>query len=538
MKIEGNTEVLEYQDQIAASTGAGTNGHVKSEVLDCLFIQPPFKYKSDSIWKNVRSDDPPIGLMSLAAYVRTRNYKAEILDCNIVAPDIEEFERYIIDTYAEESRRPRVVGITTTILTVLKAFELAEIFKKHYPDTLMVFGGQHATFMPEECAEKDYVDVVVLSEGEYTLEEILEGKELSEIDGIAYQTVNGKGETVVTKTKPRKRIDDLDTVPFVAYDMLDLPKYTPILGSYKRLPAMMMVTSRGCPWTCSFCRGAFDTKVGFRSAKRIFEEINYLIDNYGIKEILFMDDVFTINKKNVIALCDLIIEHKTDITWVCFARVDIVDQEMLTKMKRAGCHQIMYGVENFDQGILNSVRKKITKDQVFEAIAWTKKAEIDIRLCFLVGLPGDTEAIIMNNIKLMNLLDPDYVVINIVMPLPGTSLYSWAKSQGVLNSENWDDYYAGNPIIELEDLTFDDIKRLHLKMITSFYMRPSYILKRLRRLGSWTELKMLTIGFFGVLGYVLGRVSAFFRKMDAVDHRKGQAAITKDLKNPEAVSAA
>ncbi|MBL4578638.1 MAG: B12-binding domain-containing radical SAM protein, partial [Flavobacteriales bacterium] len=286
MKIEGNTEVLEYQDQIAASTGAGTNGHVKSEVLDCLFIQPPFKYKSDSIWKNVRSDDPPIGLMSLAAYVRTRNYKAEILDCNIVAPDIEEFERYIIDTYAEESRRPRVVGITTTILTVLKAFELAEIFKKHYPDTLMVFGGQHATFMPEECAEKDYVDVVVLSEGEYTLEEILEGKELSEIDGIAYQTVNGKGATVVTKTKPRKRIDDLDIVPFVAYDMLDLPKYTPILGSYKRLPAMMMVTSRGCPWTCSFCRGAFDTKVGFRSAKRIFEEINYLIDNYGIKEIL------------------------------------------------------------------------------------------------------------------------------------------------------------------------------------------------------------------------------------------------------------
>ncbi len=500
--------------------GLNHNGDVKITVgremstgyrLDCLLINPPFKFKVDSVWRGQRSEDPPLPLMALAAYIRTKNFTTKILDCDLVTPDIdEEFEAYFVAEFVNAGIEIGTFGLTTTTLTIYSSFKIARICKKYYPDSVMVFGGAHASFIPDESMDDENVDIVVIGEGETTLEEILEGRDLNDIEGIVFKQKSPNGDKEVIKTGLRKRNKALDELPMPAYDLIDFKRYRPILGSFKRLPAMMMVSSRGCPWDCSFCRRPVGNMLVVRSAQNIFEEIKYLSEEYGVKDIMFMDDTFTVVKKNVLNLCELLIESKLDVRWLCFARVDVVDVELLQKMKKAGCWQIMYGVENFNHGVLENIQKGIDVDQVFEAVSWTKKAGIECRICMMVGNPGDTEEIINENIRLVKKLDPDLLVVNILTPFPGHDIFNWAKSKDLITSYNWDDYYGAQPLMKLDTLTPEDIKRLYVKMITSFYFRPKYIFKKLIGIRSVLEVKLLMAGFLGIVGFAMERVRRMF----------------------------
>jgi radical SAM superfamily enzyme YgiQ (UPF0313 family) len=206
----------------------------------------------------------------------------------------------------------------------------------------------------------------------------------------------------------------------------------------------------------------------------------------------------------------LLIERKLDVRWLCFARVDVVDEELLCKMKEAGCWQIMYGVENFNHGVLENIQKGIDVDQVFKAVSWTKKAGIECRICMMVGNPGDTEEIVNENIRLVKKLDPDLLVVNILTPFPGHDIFNWAKSKDLITSYNWDDYYGAQPLMKLDTLSPEDIKRLYVKMITSFYFRPKYILKKLIGIRSVLEVKLLMAGFLGIVGFAMERVKRIF----------------------------
>ena len=162
-----------------------------SKELDCLLLNPRFKLKSDSVWRMQRAEDPPLSLLALAAYIRSEGNSVKILDCNIEAPEMEEFEVYFKQQYVDQGIFIRAFGVTTTTLTIYKAFKMAEICKRYYPDSVMIFGGAHASFVPDESLNQKDVDLVVIGEGEYTLNEILDGKDLNEIDGIAYAGDNG-----------------------------------------------------------------------------------------------------------------------------------------------------------------------------------------------------------------------------------------------------------------------------------------------------------------------------------------------------------
>ncbi|MFC1696815.1 B12-binding domain-containing radical SAM protein [Nanoarchaeota archaeon] len=475
---------------------------MKRNELDTVLISPSSFYEdNENIWTEVNSNFPPLGLASIAAVVREKGFSVKIIDSNVFAPAVDLFEKFFIKNFVEKYEKIRFIGLTAMTPTIKKAYKIAEICKKYYPKSKIVIGGVHATFLSDEVINKECVDIVVFGEGEMTFLDLLKGKSLSKIDGIIYKK-KIKGKVIIKTNKPRERILNLDELPMPAYDLLPIKSYRPAKGTYKRLPAMSMMTSRGCPGRCTFCNKTLGNRLVFKSAKKIFKEIKYLIRNYGIKQILFYDDTFTVYKKNVMDLCNMIIKTKTDISWTCFARVDFIDFEMLKMMKKAGCHQIMYGVENVDQKILNNINKKINPEQVVKAVKWTKKAGIECRLAFMVGNPGDSRKSVERNIKFVNKVNPDLLIVNITTPFPGTAMFQWAKEKDLILTYDWDDYTLAKPIMKLEDMSTDDIKRLYKLMYRSFYLRPRYIIGRLFKIRSFGEIKMLASGFTSILSFL------------------------------------
>ncbi len=476
--------------------------HRPTESLDCLFISPPiFHGTSGNIWREINSNFPPLGLASVAACAHEAGYSTKIIDCNIESPSVDDFEAFFTAHFVNRYISIRFIGLTGMTCNIKKGYRIAMLCKKHYPGATIVFGGVHATFVTEEVINKPFVDLVVVGEGELTMLDILKRKNYKEIKGLAYKEVGEASGSPIIRNEPRDRILDLDKLPMPAYDMLPILKYHPAKGSYKRLPAMAMMTSRGCPGRCTFCNKTLGLRLVFTSAQKIFEQITHLIDHYGTKEILFYDDTFTVNKRNVIELCDLLIKNKTDISWTCFARVDCIDQEMLGRMKKAGCHQIMYGVENIDENVLRNINKKIRCDQVTDAVRWTKEARIECRLAFMVGNPGDNVEIIKKNIEFINKLNPDLLIVNIATPFPGTEMFDWAEKKGLILSHDWDDYNLGKPVMKLENMSSEEIKSLYRLMYRSFYFRPRYVIKKILSIRTWDDCKMLFGGFKALLSF-------------------------------------
>lgn len=490
-------------------------------MLDCLLIFPPFVFPT-GFYSKQRACDPPLSLMSLASYVRQYDYSVMILDCNTEFDETDaEFENYFVENFVNKYSTINVIGFNTTTPSINASFRVAEICKKYYPDCKMIFGGAHASFVPDECLDKEYIDLVCIGEGEDTLKEVLDGIPNGDIDGLAYK-VNTDNEIQFVRSKARQRNKNLDDLPWPAYDLIDMSKYRPVLGSFKRLPATMMVTSRGCPWSCNFCRRPVGKMWTYRSAQSLFDEMKYLVEEFGVKDIAIQDDVFTVNEQRVYDLCDLIIESGIDLRWKCFARADIVSLKLLKRMNEAGCWGIMYGVENFDQKILDDMKKGIESHKNFEAVQWAKEANIEVRVCMMVGNVGDTEEIINNNIDLLIKMDPDFISVAIATPFPGHDLYNWASKRNLISTYDWDLYYGSTPILILDTLSPEDIIRLYRKMTFKFYFRPGFILKKALRMRSFTELWINFTAFLGLFYFMVEKVLHLFRPKKTVNNSRNK----------------
>lgn len=472
--------------------------------IDCVLINPPIFYeRTQSIWKQINSNFPPLGLASIAGVLLENNKAVEIIDCNIVSPYVYEFEKYFFDNYCERFEEISVFAITAMTCTIKKAHIIASLCRKYYPNSKIIFGGVHPTFCYEEVLQNPDIDFVVIGEGEITVLEIVEGKDKKNISGIAYS--EKEHEIIrIYKNPERIRITNLDTLPLPAYQLLPIHCYKPAKGSYKRLPAMSMITSRGCPGKCTFCSKTLGNKLVFKSAEKIFFEIQYLINNYGIKQILFYDDTFTVWKENVRNLCQMILDNNVDITWTCFARVDFIDLDLLSLMHKAGCHQIMFGVENINEEVLKNINKKINLHQVQNAVKWTKSVGIECRLAFMVGNPGDSREIIEENIQFAINLDPDLIIVNITTPFPGTAMFNWAKENDLIITYDWDQYDLSRQIMKLPNLSIDETFKLYKLMYKKFYYRPEIVMKKVMNIRSKDDLLILLEGIQALLSFFKG----------------------------------
>jgi radical SAM superfamily enzyme YgiQ (UPF0313 family) len=305
----------------------------------------------------------------------------------------------------------------------------------------------------------------------------------------------------VKHNEERAFIENLDALPYPAYDLINLRDYKPTLGNFKNLPSVSMITSRGCPGTCTFCySGCMGKRIRFMSAKRIFGEIRMLYETYGIRDICFYDDTFTANKRNVMELCRMLSAEDLNLTWSCMSRLDYVSPELLEGMGKAGCHQIGYGIESSSPVILRNIKKKVPLERAKEIADATKKTGIDVRAMFMFGNPGETEETMEETINFALSLDADLYLFNIATPFPGTEMFAWAQEKGYLATRNWDDYDLSHQIMELPTVSNRKISEYYRKAYRRCYLRPSYILKRLKKISSLEGLK----AHVRMLPYLLG----------------------------------
>ncbi|MHB8091607.1 MAG: B12-binding domain-containing radical SAM protein [Syntrophales bacterium] len=447
--------------------------------MEILLINPYLFSREGNIWTSIQGAMPPLGLAYIASYLESKGINSEILDMNIEPGSAAE-------QVARIKGSPDIIGITSMTSAIMNAYDIGRECRKKFPQAKIIFGGVHPTVLPEEVLSHEFVDYVFRGEGEDSFYRFLKGQDIETIPGLSYKT---KGLCV--HNPDSVLIEDLDTLPVPAYKKLKIEKYVPTLGAYKRLPAISMLASRGCPGKCTYCFGSFlGGKVRMHSVDYLIREIQMLVSNYGIKEILFYDDTFTVYRNKVMELCSKIIENKIDITWVCFSRVDTIDEATLIAMKKAGCHQIMYGIESGSAEILKNINKKIDRAKALNAVKMTKKTGIECRTTFMLGNPGETEQTIKETMKFAFELDPDIALFNITTPFPGTRMFTWAKENGYLKSEDWSKYDFSNMVMELPTISREKIAEYYRKVFRMFYWRPSYLLKRLLMLRSFNDIKM------------------------------------------------
>jgi anaerobic magnesium-protoporphyrin IX monomethyl ester cyclase len=241
-----------------------------------------------------------------------------------------------------------------------------------------------------------------------------------------------------------------------------------------------MLTSRGCPGKCTFCySGMFGRKTRFLSADNIYQQILFLKSRYGIREISFYDDTFTANKQRIEQLCNLLLSNRMDVSWSCFARVDTVKPEILKLMKKAGCHQIMYGFETTDENILKAVNKRVKTSQYSDVIAWTRNANIDIRGAFMLGSPEETIDTMRATIEYSKIIGIQYAIFNITTPFPGTALFAWADENGLLSHTRWSEYDLSHAILNLPTVSPEAVEVCYRAAYKEFYFRGSYVLSHL-----------------------------------------------------------
>lgn len=457
--------------------------------MKILFINPP---RFNTIYSNLpkfleeKEDSlPPLGIMYLAAYLEKNSaHSVKILDCQVDNIDYDQLKKTI------KNEKPNVIGITAMTFTLLDVMKVVKITKEENPEIKTVLGGPHVHIYPEQTIKIKEVDYCVLGEGEKTLKDLLDNlgntENLYKIKGIVF-----KDKDKIINTGPREPINDLDSLPFPARHLTPYQKYTSMLAA--RFPVTTMFTSRGCPYKCLFCdRPHLGKTFRARSAKNVVDEMEEC-QKMGIKEIFIYDDTFGADRQRVLNICSEIKTRNLDITWDIRTRVNTVDEEVLKALKEAGCQRIHYGVEAGTQKIIDVLRKGITLEMAEKAFALTKKIGIQTLGYFMIGSPTETKEDILQTIKFIKKLNPDYAHIAITTPYPSTDLYRMGLEQKVLSYDHWKEF-AENPTPKFQppfwekELSKEELISLLKKAYRSFYLRPSYIFKKILRLKSWKEL--------------------------------------------------
>jgi anaerobic magnesium-protoporphyrin IX monomethyl ester cyclase len=446
--------------------------------MDILFINPPWVRRKGNLWRGVASVMPPLGLAWMAAVLERDGHRVRILDAHAEGVGLDRIAARLVDF-----GRPELIGITATTCLIGNARQIAQAARATFPDARIVMGGVHPTVLPEEVLQEPAVDAVVRGEGEETIRELAAGRPLEAIDGVSFRD----GERSV-HNPDRALIRDLDSLPMPAYHLLPMHLYHPAVGAYRRLPAVSMLATRGCPGRCTFCYRIFGPRLRVRSGERLADEAAHLQERYGIREISFYDDTFTSVKPEVHAFCRAIRERRMDLTWCCFSRVDTVDEELLRAMKDAGCHQVMYGIESASNQILENINKRTDLARAIEAVRITQRVGIDVRAAFMLGNPGETVSTMEETLSFAIRLNPELAIFNVTTPFPGTEIFEWAERNGLLRTKDWEEYDLAGPVMDLPTVSADEIRAFYRRAHRRFYMRPSYMLRRLCRLRRPSEL--------------------------------------------------
>jgi anaerobic magnesium-protoporphyrin IX monomethyl ester cyclase len=380
---------------------------------------------------------------------------------------------------------PDIIGITMPTAKYGVVVELIKFIKKSDPNIKIVVGGPHPTILPEETLDIKGIDFIVRGEGEETFLELINSlknkKDFSKIKGISYKKANKK-----IHNPPRPYIENLDELPFPNWDLVyEREKLNK--NDFGR-----MITSRGCPYQCTFCasKKIWSLKVRYRSPENVFEEIKEKKRKYNIDMFHFNDDSFTIRKDAVMKFCDMLIKSNFKLEWSCDTRVNLLDYELLKKMKQSGCVQLNLGIECGNDKMLKYIKKGITLKQVIKTFEMANKLKIGTLAYFMMGFPDETKKDLYDTIKLMKKIKPSHPCWSIVTAYPGTELYETCKKEGLIKKDiDWSAFHhhsknmGFSKYINRKEFVklAENIEKTVFKMKVKYYLtHPKRLLKGLK----------------------------------------------------------
>ena len=417
----------------------------------------------------------PMGLLSLAAWVDRHGHSSAIHDCYAFPGENERIYDYI------QNEQPDFLGISTTTSSFPDGERIARKAKEIKPDIKIVFGGVHISALREKILQ-DYpvIDYAVVGEGELPLLELMNGDDPAEIGGLIYR----EGSEVVFKGF-RKKLAVMDELPFPAYEKLKgYPEaYQLPIFSYPKAPNTTIITSRGCPYTCSYCdRSVFRRSYRSNSPQYMVDLLRYLQEKFNIKHVNIYDDTFTLQRQRVMEFCELKIKSGLKTTFNCAGRAEQMDEEMLAMMKKAGCWMISLGIETGDPELLKRHRSYLPRDKVEnpledirKKIKLIKKAGIRVKGLFMLGLPGETETSIQKSMDYVFSLPLDEFNLAKLTPFPGAPMYSTIHQHGYFE-ENWELMNALNFVFIPKGFTKDKLEERYREFYRRYFTRPKILL--------------------------------------------------------------
>jgi radical SAM superfamily enzyme YgiQ (UPF0313 family) len=478
-----------------------------------VFISPPYASIAEGyeFVKVITNNAPSLGLLYLAAEVRLHGYEPQVIESNIMSYSIHD----VIDKVVESN--PAYVGITLFTVGVINSSRIAKSLKERLPDLLIIIGGPHVSSMGRETMERyPQFDYAIPGEGEKSLVALLETIENDASPGSVPELIYRRDGFVRQSTGGAVN-RDLDRLPMPAWDLLPgFPKaYKPAIYDFPRGPVATIAASRGCPFHCKFCdTSTFGDRVRYYSPAKVVEMMQYLRHQYGVRHIMFVDDLFLASRKRAIEFCELLIKSKLDMTWSCTSRVDTVHEDVLKLMKRAGCWEISFGLESGSQWLLGNMRKSANIEDSEKAVRLTAAAGIRTKGLFMLGYPGESIATINETKRFIRTIPMTTMNLTKFTPYPGSPIYHELYGTNI-RDDHWEKMNGMNFLWSPEGLDIAELDRHYREILLAFYRRPAISLHY-----TWLTIQypqhLMRLIKFGFL-YVKSRFGAFIGRIWRVD---------------------
>ncbi len=473
-----------------------------------LLIYPPDHHMIHTNVPSVVDEEtghyPPLGLMYVASYLKAHSkHEVELLDTQVLGMDIPQIEEYV------RRAKPDVVGIQAMTFTLIDARQTADAVKRADSRIHVCMGGPHVGIYPHETLQIPSVDSVVVKEGEMAFLRLVNalaehGREnlscLAGIESVGYKlsstAANGTAarppDGTIHMNPAGGFIQELDDLPMPDRTMVPSEHYDSVLAV--KTPITTMMTSRGCPFMCTYCdRPAMGRRFRYRSARSVVDEMQWC-QEHGVGEIFVYDDTFTVNRKRVLEITGEIRNRGLTIGWDVRTRVDMVDEELLREMRDTGCQRIHFGIESGTMKILKVFKKEIDLERAVQVFRYARRIGIQTLGYFMIGAPTETAEDIRETMRYARRLDPDYVHIAVTTPFPATELYFQALREGLYERDYWREF-AANPTPDFTPRTWDrDMPKEEVWDMLDwaykyFYRRPGYLARRLMAVRSTGELR-------------------------------------------------
>jgi radical SAM superfamily enzyme YgiQ (UPF0313 family) len=453
-----------------------------------ILFQEPFVEKDITFGKfsaGAGNNTFPYGVACLAQYTRNKGHVVKYLEPTIEKMDNKQYKKYLLENKFD------VIGIGSTTLQIGKTIRTFELIKKINPKIITVLGGIHGTIMSGETLDlTESIDYIILGEGEKpfcSLLEKLEKKDLKKIKNISGIAFKNKGKKIINPPDFSNMLKP-EEFPMPAYDLFPMHKYVTQVTYSKNFPTYSLLCSRGCVFKCAFCNASdiMGRKVRYKDPDEVIKEILILKNKYGAKGIMFNDSTFTVNNEWVEIFCKKLIEKKINISWTCNSRVDTVNEKLLRLMKKAGCWEILYGIESGNQKSLDLINKKTTVEQNTRALKLSMKLGIYTYATYILCLPGETKKDALNTIKYAKKIATPIAMFYLPIPFPKTELWRICKEQGILREDaKWEDYNAwdsSNPVYVNPKIGKKEMGKILKKSYVDYYTNPIVLLKNLKEM--------------------------------------------------------